>query len=306
MKLSVNYSQAAAALQDAGQVQVDCFKCPAWPDVVAEVQARYPLYVHFPLKVGRGLGTAWDTETRAPVEWSRIESLLDQTGTPLVNLHLSPTVDDRPELPPDSDDPAVVEQLLEHTLRDVQAVVDRFGADRVIVENVPGGRSKILLAAASPDYINGVVEATGCSLLLDISHARLAAYRLGVDHRRYIESLPIGRIREIHITGIHRVEGRWLELARSAGVPEATLDEYRGQWQDHLPMTADDWAFFGWAMQRIHSGVWSKPWVVTFEYGGVGKLFRTFTDAEMLAQQLPQLREWVKNGRPLPAKEGSK
>lgn len=297
IELSVNYSHAAAELQDGGTIHVDRFKCPAWPDMIAAAQARYPVYVHFPLKVGRGLGDAWDTEARAPADWRQIETLLAQTGTPLVNLHLSPTVDDRPELAPDSADPAVVEQLLAHTLRDLEAVTARFGAERVIVENVPGGRNRILLAAALPEFINRVVEASNCGLLLDLSHAQLAAHRLGLDGRRYVESLPTGRIREIHITGIHRVDEHWLALARAAGLPEPLLEEHQGQLQDHLPMTGDDWDFFAWAMDRIHNGAWYAPWAVTFEYGGVGRFFQAFTDAAMLAEQVPRLRELTKNGR---------
>ena len=43
MKFAVQYSREAAALLDAGRIAVDCFKCPAWPDLIAMVSTEYPL-----------------------------------------------------------------------------------------------------------------------------------------------------------------------------------------------------------------------------------------------------------------------
>ena len=94
MRFAVHYSRPAADLVDAGAIAPDFFKCPAWPDLIATVQANYPIYVHFPLRVGSGIGDAIDTETHQPAGWKKIETLLTQTDTPFVNLHLEPTVHD--------------------------------------------------------------------------------------------------------------------------------------------------------------------------------------------------------------------
>ena len=66
-RFSVNYSPAAASLASAGRVEVDLFKCPAWPDLVAALNV--PLYVHFALRVGLGISDAIDTRTRQPADW---------------------------------------------------------------------------------------------------------------------------------------------------------------------------------------------------------------------------------------------
>ncbi|MFL7794549.1 MAG: hypothetical protein AB8I69_20570, partial [Anaerolineae bacterium] len=94
MEFAVNYSQAAAELLKAGEIEVDRLKCPAWPDLVAAVQAEHPIYVHFPLRVGAGVGDALDSDTGGPVDWETIEALIAQTDARQVNLHLMPFIDD--------------------------------------------------------------------------------------------------------------------------------------------------------------------------------------------------------------------
>src|SRR4051794_25363641 len=106
MEFAVHYSREAAALVDAGRIAVDRFKCPAWPELLARVRAAYPVYVHFPLRVGGGTGDAEHTETHAPADWRAVETILAETNTPFVNLHLEPTTSDHPEIPADSTAPA--------------------------------------------------------------------------------------------------------------------------------------------------------------------------------------------------------
>jgi hypothetical protein len=141
---AVNYSNAAAELFRRKRIDVDLWKCPAWPDVVSLARESRAVYVHFPLLVGSGGGDAIDTETQQPADWDKVESLLAQTGTPWVNLHLGTRTRDYPELPADTTAPDHVKMLAERMTRDVQAVVDRFGAERVIVENVYDGRGMFL------------------------------------------------------------------------------------------------------------------------------------------------------------------
>jgi uncharacterized protein len=114
-----------------------------------------------------------------------------------------------------------------------------------------------------------------------------------MDTREYIGRLPIQRIREIHVTGIQRFEGPWIEALRQAGIDAVTIQRFAGRLLDHLPMTGEDWEFFAWAMTQVHSGAWGRPWIVTFEYGGVGPLFQALTQADVLAEQIPRLYKLV-------------
>lgn len=255
MQLAVNYSPAAAELFRAGRLDVDLFKCPPWPDLIEAARAHRPVYVHFPLKAGRAEPVALD----GAAQW------LVMTETPHVNAHLEPQV--RPEAGALSGP----EEATERTLRDVRLLAATFGADRVVVENVPyaGLGSKYDPLVADPGFIRRSVQETGCGFLLDLAHARIAAEALSVDVREYVSLLPVERLRELHVTGVHTHEG---------------------QRRDHLPMTEADWELFEWALQAIHRGRWGTPRIVAFEYGGVGEKFVWRTDPVVLAEQIPGFR----------------
>jgi len=299
VEFAVNYSAAAANLLREGRIEFDRFKCPAWPDLIATARELHAVYVHLPLRVGAGIGTAINTETRQPADWRQLEPLLSQTDTPQVNTHLAPLTDDFPGIPVATTEPAYIEALLAHALRDVQALVARFGPERVIVENADDGKGLILQPALQPDFIRRVVEEAGCRFLLDIAHARLAAHLLGLDARTYIARLPLGRISEIHLAGIQPFQGHWSTLMHQPGLSQEDLGWFAGlqpgQWMDHLPLLDGDWEFYAWAFEQIHRGRWEQPWILTLEHGGVGRLWELLTDQAALAEQVPRLSAMVKN-----------
>jgi hypothetical protein len=70
MKFAVQYSKPLAAHIQNGTLSIDLFKCPAWPDLVAEASQLLPVYCHMPLKVGGPDGIIIDTERKQPVDWS--------------------------------------------------------------------------------------------------------------------------------------------------------------------------------------------------------------------------------------------
>jgi uncharacterized protein (UPF0276 family) len=294
MQFAINYSAEAAKLRQAGRIQVDCFKCPAWPTLIAAVHEQHPIYVHFPLIVGAGLGDAINTETNQPADWGFIEHLLTQTNTPFVNLHLKPRPKDYPDIGVDTTAPDHIELLSERLIRDIMAVANRFGRERVIVENDFDDAGETLLPAFLPDVISHIVRETGCGFLFDASHARLAAQYLGWDIVEYITTLPLNHAAEIHLTGLQTVDARWVAILQKAGAAAGSLiRRYAGRQLDHLPMTEQDWPFVAWLVEQIRSGVCCRPWVISLEYGGVGPLWETITgEAEILAQA-PRLHHLI-------------
>jgi uncharacterized protein (UPF0276 family) len=297
MEFAVNYSPQAAELLAQGKIALDRFKCPAWLDLIASAQAQHPVYVHFPLRVGMGIGDALDTETKQAPDWRKFEAILKETNTPFVNLHLAPITSDHPDMSSDTSDPAHAERLFEATVRDIEGVIRRFGAERVILENDYYAPGTYFRATCTAAFIRSVIEAAGCGLLLDISHARLAARELGVDAREYLGRLPVQRIREIHLTGVQLFDDQWQDTLREAGITEATIAQFAGRWQDHLPMTDEDWAFYSWAIEQLRSGAWHKPHMFSLEYGGVGAIWEALTDQNVLAQQVPKLYGMIRGLR---------
>lgn len=267
MKLAVNYSPQAAELLDAGKIAFDLYKCPDWPDMIETARAQRPVYVHFPLMAGRG--------NIEQVGWDTIGHLLADTGTLFVNTHLAPRAADF-RLSPDSTDPAGADELIRAMLADITPLARRFGRERVILENAnwdPGYDIPRLVLDA--DTICRIVVDSGCGFLLDLAHARMAAAYLGLDAREYIAGLPVDRLRELHITGTR-------------------YDEDEARLVDHFPMTAPDWELAAWAFERIHRGEWRKPDIVALEYGGTGPAFAWRSEADVLAADVPRLRELVK------------
>lgn len=265
IQFAVNYSPQAAALLGAGTVEFDRFKGPEWPDLIAEARQWRPVRVHFSLFARRAsLNTA---------NWGLIETVLEETGTPFVNIHLAPHVEDFPGLALETHSADWVRRVADELTRVTQTLVDRFGPERVIAENVPwdpNPRYAIPRAALDPAVPRQVIAETGCGLLLDVAHARIAALHTGWDERDYIAALPVEHIREMHIAGTY-------------------YDDEQARWRDHLQMTEPDWALAEWAFGHIARGDWPAPDLVALEYGGIGQMFEWRSRSDVLAADVPRL-----------------
>jgi sugar phosphate isomerase/epimerase len=220
--------------------------------------------VHFTLDAGNAV--------LGEENWESVGHLAEITGTPYINLHLDTQREYFQGLPIDTTDPADIKRLLSVMISDVLHVVEHFGSDRVIIENSPyrGETGNTLRPCVEPDLISRVVEETGCGFLLDIAHAFISAHYLGMNQLEYFSRLPVHQLKEMHFTGIH------------------TLD---GQLMDHLSISEIDWRRLDWVLTRILSGEWSQPWMLAFEYGGVGAEFEWRSSPQVIADQVPRLLE---------------
>jgi len=214
-------------------------------------------------------------------------------------VHLSPTAEDQPGIPIDTNDPAHIEHATECLISDVQSVVARFGADRVIVENDHDNGGLHLRPAYLPEVINRVVAATGCSFLLDLAHVRLAAQALDVDPYAYLGALPVKQLREMHVSGVQPFGERFVSMLDRGGIPSTVMQRYVGRLMDHLPMTDLDWYFTTWALDQVREGEWGRPWAIAFEYGGVGPLWEAVTEEGVVAEQVPRLYQLVRDALPM-------
>ncbi len=268
MQFALNYSQAAVDLLTVGVLQIDLFKTPNWDDLI-EAAAQYrPIHVHFPFKAGMGLPDS--------AALNQAARHIAESATPHINTHLYP----RDAHFTNAHDPGEVAAAM---IRDIQPMVARFGADAVVAENIPypesAGRQAALYTAALPETIHRVIEATGVGLLLDIGHAARMAEHMALDPRRYIAQLPVQHLRELHITGL----GYGPDGHRS----------------DHLQMRDDDWALFGWVLDRVRIGEFGTPRVVACEYGGVGGPYTWRSDPVVIAHDVPRMVEMVRAAAPV-------
>lgn len=259
MQLALNYSPQAADLLSRAQINFDLYKCPPWDDMLAEAYKQRPAYVHFSLHTGV-------PDVFATLSAQSIEHYLTTTQTFYVNLHLAAK-----DTVFDPHDSCLRERVLENMLQNVRQVIDVFGKERVIVENLFWDRRYHLLPIVrEARLINQIIAETGCGLLLDLAHATIAAQQMNQDPRVYIASLPVNHVREVHVTGL-------------------LFDAEEGHNTDHFPMTPDDWTIVEWALEQIRAGAWSRPWGVSLEYGGTGAMFAWRSNSEALAQDVPRL-----------------
>ncbi|HEV2295833.1 MAG TPA: DUF692 family protein [Tepidisphaeraceae bacterium] len=264
MQFTVNFSPEAAQLFADKRIHVDRFKCPDWPDMIEQARALAPVYVHFPLDAGTISGRACDLDA--------VDAMARDTDTPFVDYHLVAYDRDFPDRPTNTTDPDVTETVVERAIADISRAADRFGAGRVILENIPyfGAGGKYMRASVDPAVLKRIIDATGCGFLLDLSHARIAAHYLEVDPHAYIESLPVADLRELHLTGVDWVNGKLL---------------------DHMPLGDEDITWTRWAVERIAARAWTKPQIVAFEYGGVGEPFRWRSAAGVIERDVNRLNE---------------
>lgn len=95
---------------------------------------------------------------------------------------------------------------IETIKRNVEGTRELFDYE-VILENMPLRKSESqFFFLARPEFISKVIEETGTYFLLDIAHARAAAYALEIPYDEYIKGLPLDKIREIHLSGCNLME----------------------------------------------------------------------------------------------------
>ncbi len=271
MRFAINYSPQAEKLWRAGEIQVDLFKCPDWPELVAQVGQIHSVYVHCALYAGRGL--------HPEVNFDQLRHWLETTETLVINTHLAMLRSDFP-----ANSAITTEAVIEQAVRDVELLGEQVGNERVVVENVPyptrvWSNSLLLLPeVVDPAVLSEVARRTGCGLLLDIAHAIRACEGTGrEDIRAYLNAMPVHALRELHVVGIQ---------------PEA--DEL-GIRRDHFAMTDHDWEITEWAVGQIRAGKWRKPDTMAFEYGGIGEKFEWRSDAAVIADQTPRLYQLAKS-----------
>ena len=271
MLFAINYSPQAAELLQSGAIEIDRFKCASdWPQLIPEARQHRPIYIHFNLMS--------DPQMIAQLDVDEVNTLCAETETPYVNLHLGIPKGVLPEIGTTSTDAHDRAAAYEYMLAGVQEAVARFGAERVIVENIPyyGPGHWVRRPTVEPEAIRAIVEETGVGFLLDISHARLSARHMGLDEHAYLAQMPGQALRELHVTGIGH--------------------DPTGRVRDHLQLTEADWPFVEWVLARVHSGEWASPWMMAFEYGGLGPLFEWRSEAAVIAAQVPRLYELVHGG----------
>jgi len=254
IQLTTNVSDPLLELIRSGEALVDGVEVGPWasPRQIREYRQALPgmpFFFHAMDLIGRvGL---------VPGTLARIEAYLAATESPWLSAHIPLWL------------PGMVRLMLRYgwrmplpdpdraTRRAVRQVRSLAGSVHipVILENNPPLPFDGYDFEARTERITTVLQETGCGLLLDLGHARVAAAELGMDAPEYVQRLPLARVAQVHVSGPRLVGGRLVDA--------------------HEPLQAADYELLRFVLAR------TAPSVITLEY---------IRERQALCEQLHRLR----------------
>lgn len=123
------------------------------------------------------------------------------------------------------------EMALRHVTERVQAVQDVLGR-RLVLENVSSYVAWQADEMSEWDFLAEVARRADCEILLDVNNVYVSARNHGFDPRRFIDAMPAGRVRQIHLAG-HEDLG------------DVVIDTH-----DH-PVCDDVWSLYAYTIHRL-------------------------------------------------------
>ncbi len=240
IELAVMASQPLVDLWAEDSVHPDLLEAVTWMSLdeirmFHQLLPDQPLLLHGGNLLGAPLTEAQEAE---------LHQLIEEAGAPWVSAHISlwpwrvlQDARQRGRQPSALD----LGSHLENFFARVRSLREHLGV-QLLLENAPGLPGMKNDPESDPETIAAVLEATGCSFLLDLSYAQTAASNWGyAEAERYLERLPLGRVVEVHLSAPSLLEdGRLVDA--------------------HEPLREQDYYLLEWLLQR------TSPHVVTLEY----------------------------------------
>jgi uncharacterized protein (UPF0276 family) len=162
-------------------------------DALETLRETYPLSVH---GVGLSLGSAGGLDLD---HLERLRRVCERFQPDLVSEHLAWSVADgaylNDLLPLRYDEAALA--IVARNVDHLQETLKR----RVLIENLSAYVAFADSSMTEAEFLAGLVERTGCGLLLDVNNVYVSAHNLGFDARKFIDTLPAEAIGEIHLAG---------------------------------------------------------------------------------------------------------
>jgi uncharacterized protein len=118
------------------------------------------------------------------------------------------------------------EASLRHVTERVLRVQDLLGR-RLVLENVSSYVSWAADEMTEWEFIAELASRADCELLLDVNNVYVSATNHGFDPRVFIDAMPAGRVRQIHLAGHETNDDGFLVDTHDHPVCEAVWDLYR-------------------------------------------------------------------------------
>lgn len=161
---------------------------------IRQMAEKYPITLHgVGLSLGRADGLDQD-------HLNRIAALSAELNPVFVSEHLTWSGYSHSHVPDLLPIPFTNEALNVFTAH-VDEFQTRLGRG-ILVENPSNYLAFKDLDYSEPEFLNALVERTGCGLLLDINNIAVSAHNLGYNAKAYIEGITAdGRVQQFHLAG---------------------------------------------------------------------------------------------------------
>lgn len=211
MKIACNDSNELRELIDEGKVNIDFLKWPSLPPNIWSIDKSLsfgkPVLIHgFMGAVDYYTGNTIDF---SKIDYEKIEQLNNLCSSQYYSCHIGGLVSKIQGINWDGidcseeDEQKVLKQSIDN-LKQIKKIFNK----PIIIENIPifencdNCNIKFPRCIGKPDFISTLIQESDVDFLLDIAHARVTASVLGMDIYEYLDSLPLERIVEIHVSGV--------------------------------------------------------------------------------------------------------
>ncbi|OGA44443.1 MAG: hypothetical protein A3G25_03755 [Betaproteobacteria bacterium RIFCSPLOWO2_12_FULL_63_13] len=166
---------------------------PRATELLQDLARQYPISVH---TVGLSVGSVGGIDRQ---HLRRVRALIDLIDPILVSGHLAWSthkgeyLNDLLPLPYDR-------ETLDIVARHLREVQDGL-ARAYLLENPSSYVGFTGSTMTEVQFLNELVDRTGCQLLCDVSNVYLSGQNMGYDARGYLDGLPAKAIRELHLGG---------------------------------------------------------------------------------------------------------
>lgn len=197
MELCVNYSEEVKELFEEGKISfIDYLKLFSINGDLSPFDwcaSKGKVMFHGLTGPGSNIARTDFLENR---DWKEQENYFTKGRVPHISCHISLGYEDITF----EDEWKTIETIK----RNVNKIRNLFDYD-ILLENMPVGKDeKQFFFLTKPDFISEVIKETNTYFLLDIAHARASAYSMEIPYMEYIKSLPLDRIKEIHLSGCNK------------------------------------------------------------------------------------------------------
>lgn len=163
-----------------------------WRRVLDQVAADYPIYCH-------GLSLSIGSPGPLDLEFLRdLKEFLDRYEVEIYSEHLSYSKCDNAHLYDLLPIP-FREDAVSHIVNRIQEVQEFLGR-QLVLENV-SYYTPIGAQMTESEFIGGIVNRSGCGLLLDVNNVYVNAFNHNYKAEEFIKSLPLNAVKYIHMAG---------------------------------------------------------------------------------------------------------